>query len=245
MAASFAVDPCMGENCCTPKQAHREPREEPDGYLVWRTQEQRIDWFELANGDYRLLPADDAGVVRSRVFPGLRLALDALLNGDLAHASASSKWASTPTNTASSPPNWPPRRESRSSPPDLRSRQRLPGTRASRVFHPSVRCPYDRVETVRLENTPMASGESKTERIEVRTTPSVKALLQRVAAASHKNVTDFLLDAGINAAEDALANRRVVRLDEARWRAFQDVLDRPVSGKPRLARLLADKSVLE
>ena len=53
-------------------------------YLVWRTQERRIDWFELADGDYRLLPADDAGVVRSRVFPGLCLALGALLNGDLA-----------------------------------------------------------------------------------------------------------------------------------------------------------------
>ena len=91
----------------------------------------------------------------------------------------------------------------------------------------------------------MAISESKTERIEVRTTPSVKALLQRVATASHKNVTDFLLDAGVNAAEDALANQRVFRLDETRWRAFQDVLDRPVADKPRLARLLADKSVLE
>ena len=40
----------------------------------------------LADGDYRPLPADDAGVVRSRVFPGLRLALAALLNGDLAGA---------------------------------------------------------------------------------------------------------------------------------------------------------------
>ena len=55
-------------------------------YIVWRTQERRIDWFELADGDYRLLPADDAGVVRSRVFPGLCLALGALLNGDLATA---------------------------------------------------------------------------------------------------------------------------------------------------------------
>ena len=53
-------------------------------YIVWRTRERRIDWFELADGDYRLLPADDAGVVRSRVFPGLCLALGALLNGDLA-----------------------------------------------------------------------------------------------------------------------------------------------------------------
>ncbi len=54
-------------------------------YLVWRTQEQRIDWFVLADGDYRPLPAD-AGVVHSRVFPGLRLAVPALLNGDLAAA---------------------------------------------------------------------------------------------------------------------------------------------------------------
>ena len=55
-------------------------------YVVWRTRDQRIDWFELADGEYRLLPADDAGVVRSRVFPGLRLAVPALLNGDLAAA---------------------------------------------------------------------------------------------------------------------------------------------------------------
>ena len=55
-------------------------------YVVWRTQEQRIDWFELTDGDYRPLPADAAGVVRSRVFPGLRLAVPALLDGDLAAA---------------------------------------------------------------------------------------------------------------------------------------------------------------
>ena len=55
-------------------------------YVVWRTGNRRIDWFELADGDYRPLPADDAGVVRSRVFPGLRLAVGALLDGDLAGA---------------------------------------------------------------------------------------------------------------------------------------------------------------
>ena len=56
-------------------------------YLVWRTQEQRIDWFELTDGDYRRpLPRDDAGLIRSRVFPGLRLAVTALLNADLAGA---------------------------------------------------------------------------------------------------------------------------------------------------------------
>ena len=55
-------------------------------YLVWRTREERIDWFELADGEYRPLPRGDDGVIRSRVFPGLRLAADALLKGDLADA---------------------------------------------------------------------------------------------------------------------------------------------------------------
>lgn len=91
----------------------------------------------------------------------------------------------------------------------------------------------------------MAVAEAKSERIEVRTTPSMKALLQRAATSSHKNVTDFLLEAGITAAEEALVDRRMFRLDEAQWQAFQDVLDRPVVVKPRLARLLAEKSVLE
>ena len=57
-------------------------------YVVWRTHERQIDWFELADGEYRLLALDDAGIVRSLVFPGLRFAAGALLNGDLAGALA-------------------------------------------------------------------------------------------------------------------------------------------------------------
>ena len=55
-------------------------------YVVWRIQEERIDWFELTDGEYRPLPADDASVVHSRVLPGLRLAVPALLHSDLAGA---------------------------------------------------------------------------------------------------------------------------------------------------------------
>ena len=91
----------------------------------------------------------------------------------------------------------------------------------------------------------MSIAEAKSERIEVRTTPRMKVLLQRAATASHKSVTEFLLEAGMNAAEDALINRRLFRLDDEQWQMFQDALDRPVTEKPRLARLLAGKSVLE
>lgn len=91
----------------------------------------------------------------------------------------------------------------------------------------------------------MAIAEAKSERIEVRTTPSTKALLQRAATSSHKNVTEFLLEAGVNAAKEALVDRRIFSLDDVQWQTFQDALDRPVVTRPRLARLLAEKSVLE
>ena len=91
----------------------------------------------------------------------------------------------------------------------------------------------------------MSIAEAKSERIEVRNTPSMKAVLQRAATSSHKSITEFLLEAGMSAAEDALINRRLFRIDDEQWQAFQEVLDRPVTEKPRLARLMAGKSVLE
>ena len=109
----------------------------------------------------------------------------------------------------------------------------------------SVQYPYERMSVDPIGGTFMAIAENKSERIEVRTTSTLKALLQRAAASSHKNVTEFLLEAGITAAEDALVARRIFRLDDRQWQAFQAILDRPVADKPRLTRLLAEKSVLE
>ena len=57
-------------------------------YIVWRTREKRIDWFDLVDGEYRPLPNDRAEILRSRAFPGLRLAVRSLLEGDLAKALA-------------------------------------------------------------------------------------------------------------------------------------------------------------
>ncbi len=91
----------------------------------------------------------------------------------------------------------------------------------------------------------MATAESKTERIDIRTNPSVKEILQKAALAAHKNVSEFLLDAGLEAAEITLSGRQIFRLDEAQWQAFQEALDRPVQDKPRLTKLLSEPSILE
>lgn len=53
-------------------------------YLVWQVYDKRLDWFQWSEGEYIPLMPDEDGVVRSRVFPGLHLAVAALLEGDLA-----------------------------------------------------------------------------------------------------------------------------------------------------------------
>ncbi|MGE0826403.1 MAG: Uma2 family endonuclease [Candidatus Binatia bacterium] len=53
-------------------------------YLVWQTRDNIIDWFVLRDGHYERLPADEAGVYKSTVFPGLWLDGMALLEGELA-----------------------------------------------------------------------------------------------------------------------------------------------------------------
>lgn len=53
-------------------------------YLVWQIYEQRLDWFSLREGEYGALDPDPSGVIHSKVFPGLCLAVQALLNRDLA-----------------------------------------------------------------------------------------------------------------------------------------------------------------
>jgi len=53
-------------------------------YLVWQTHENRLNWFRLHEGEYLTLKPDKSGVAHSQVFPGLDLAVEALLKGDLA-----------------------------------------------------------------------------------------------------------------------------------------------------------------
>ncbi len=52
-------------------------------YLVWRVNDQAIDWFYLHEGEYLRLAADDTGRIYSRIFPGLWLNVQALLAGDM------------------------------------------------------------------------------------------------------------------------------------------------------------------
>ena len=57
-------------------------------YIVWQTQDGRLDWFQLINEEYVTLAPNAEGVIESQVFPGLRLAVAALIEGDRAKVSS-------------------------------------------------------------------------------------------------------------------------------------------------------------
>ena len=52
-------------------------------YIVWQVSEQIIDWFRLRDGKYLKLQSEK-NIIKSEVFPGLWLATDSILQGDLA-----------------------------------------------------------------------------------------------------------------------------------------------------------------
>jgi Uma2 family endonuclease len=63
------------------KQAYR--RNGVKEYIVWQVLNRKISWFYLDEGEYLDLPADTDGIIRSRVFPGLWLAVAPVLAGNM------------------------------------------------------------------------------------------------------------------------------------------------------------------
>jgi Uma2 family endonuclease len=74
-ASSVAID--LGDK----KRAYR--RNGVKEYIVWQVFDQKLDWFYLYEGEYLSLPVNSDGVIRSRVFPGLWLAVGELLTGNM------------------------------------------------------------------------------------------------------------------------------------------------------------------
>jgi Uma2 family endonuclease len=64
------------------RQAYR--RNGVQEYVIWRVDDKQIDWFQLVEGNYVRLEPNESQIIHSQVFPGLCLAVQALLAGDLA-----------------------------------------------------------------------------------------------------------------------------------------------------------------
>jgi uncharacterized protein (DUF1778 family) len=84
----------------------------------------------------------------------------------------------------------------------------------------------------------MPSKEPKSVRITLRLSPQNKTLLSKAASLQQRTISEFLLEAGIAAARTTLARQPIFRLSPDQWDQFLTQLDRPVTHKPRLERLI-------
>lgn len=83
----------------------------------------------------------------------------------------------------------------------------------------------------------------KDSRIAVRLSSEQDALIRHAAEVAGTSITEFTVAATMTHALDVLADRRMFAIDDAAWSEFLAVLDRPVSHKPRLRKLLTEPSV--
>lgn len=90
-----------------------------------------------------------------------------------------------------------------------------------------------------------SSAKRRDDRLEFRLPPKAKSMLKRAAEVERKSLSAFLLDKGLEAAAETLAERREFRLSAKQYDAFVAALDSPVKPRPRLERLLTTPGVLE
>ncbi|PSB00864.1 DUF1778 domain-containing protein [Merismopedia glauca] len=86
---------------------------------------------------------------------------------------------------------------------------------------------------------------ARSERIDIRISPSAKQLLQDAAEVQHKTLSEFVLHSAISAAEQALCDRQQLRLSAEQWTALMEALDAPPRRHPRMERLLQEASVFD
>jgi uncharacterized protein (DUF1778 family) len=91
----------------------------------------------------------------------------------------------------------------------------------------------------------MPAIETRSEKLDLRLTPSAKRTLQIAAIAAQRSVSEFVLESALARAEETLPDRQKFGLNADQWEAFQEALDAPTSPAPRLAKLLQEPSVFE
>jgi uncharacterized protein (DUF1778 family) len=85
---------------------------------------------------------------------------------------------------------------------------------------------------------PVAVPERRSEKLDVRVSPSAKSKLQAAASSVHRSVSDFVMESALSRAEETLADRRTFGLDAEKWTAFQTALDAVPRPLPGLKQLL-------
>jgi uncharacterized protein (DUF1778 family) len=85
----------------------------------------------------------------------------------------------------------------------------------------------------------------RSRRLELRTTPEEREIINRAAAASDTGLTDFVVGSAVEAAQRVLADRARFELDAAEVEAWEAMNSRPARNLPGLRRLMERPSPFE
>jgi uncharacterized protein (DUF1778 family) len=96
-----------------------------------------------------------------------------------------------------------------------------------------------------MEAKTMATGKTRSEKLDLRLTPAAKQKLYRAAAAAHRSVSEFVLESALARADETLADRQHFGLDAEQWTAFMSALDAPPHRHDRIERLLNERSIFD
>jgi uncharacterized protein (DUF1778 family) len=88
-----------------------------------------------------------------------------------------------------------------------------------------------------------ATAHSKPVNIRIR--DDIRALIDRAAEIQGKSRSEFMIDAARLAAEDAVLDQALFRLNEVEFGAFAKILDNPPKAGPKLKKLMAAKPIWE
>lgn len=85
-----------------------------------------------------------------------------------------------------------------------------------------------------------ASVAARSDRIDVRTNPDVKAIIERAALLSHKSISAYILESALQKAREDIQETERIRLSEAERESFFSALLNPPEPNEALTSLFSD-----
>lgn len=89
------------------------------------------------------------------------------------------------------------------------------------------------------------SSAPKLEQLNIRATATQKAKLAEAARLENMNVSQFILSRSLDAAEDVIADQRLIRVSKEEFSWLSSKLDEEPRDLPQLRKLISEPSVFE
>lgn len=83
---------------------------------------------------------------------------------------------------------------------------------------------------------------SQTVAMNMKAEPQVRSLIDRAAKLTHRNRTEFVLDAAVRRAEEVILEQTLITVSPEQFQRFSDALDAPPASNLRLQKVLKHKA---